>query len=115
MRIPGASRAYVAPAKLRDYLLSATHPIGGSKARFFARVGLGAAAWPALRRAIEAIAADGEAEPGAATLFGQKYVVRGTIQGPGGRAASIVTIWIVLATEDFPRFITAYPEKTHAQ
>ena len=36
-------------------------------------------------------------------MFGQKYVVRGIIQGPGGRAAWVLTAWIVRAGEDAPR------------
>lgn len=39
----------------------------------------------------------------------QKYVVRGTIHGAMA-AAAIVSVWIVLHGEDFPRFVTAYPE-----
>jgi hypothetical protein len=38
-----------------------------------------------------------------------EYEARGTIQRPGGKAAVVVTVWIVLRGEDFPRFVTAYP------
>ncbi len=41
--------------------------------------------------------------------FGQKYEVRGSIEGPTGRTAVLVAVWIVLRSEDFPRFVTAYP------
>jgi hypothetical protein len=41
--------------------------------------------------------------------YGQKYEVRGKIEGPTGRSASLVAVWIVLPGEDFPRFVTAYP------
>ena len=50
-----------------------------------------------------------DAHLGKHTGFGQKYVGEGTIEGPGGRSASIVVVWIVLVAEDFPRFVTAYP------
>ncbi len=43
------------------------------------------------------------------TRFGQKYVVLSTIQGPTGRSAPVVVVWIVLHGEDAPRFVTAYP------
>jgi len=49
-----------------------------------------------------------DATLGQASEFGQKYEVRGTVQGRSGRAA-IVTVWIVLNNEDFPRLITAFP------
>lgn len=39
----------------------------------------------------------------------QKYVVADTIQGPSGRSAQIVVVWIVLEGEEFPRFVTAFP------
>ena len=45
------------------------------------------------------------------STFGQKFAVRGTIRGPNGACRAIVSMWIVRWDEDFPRFITAYPEK----
>ena len=109
MRLPGADRAVVDAAKVRDYLLSPEHPVGRAKARFFAGLGFTRAAWADLQEALAAAARDGDVVPGAATAFGQKYVVRGTIRGPAGREAAVVTVWIVLAHEDFPRLVTAYP------
>ena len=50
-----------------------------------------------------------EAQLGAATRFGQKYLVHGTITGPSGRAAGVVAVWIILNGEDFSRLVTAYP------
>jgi hypothetical protein len=38
-----------------------------------------------------------------------KYVVGGTLNGPSGAVADVVTVWIVLDGEDIPRFVTAYP------
>jgi hypothetical protein len=111
MQLPWRKRAFVAPSKVRDYLLSPSHPIGRFKARYFARLGFRQASWPILLRALESLAANGDAELANATRFGQKYVVRGIVQGPAGRTATIVTVWIVLVDEDFPRFITAYPEE----
>jgi hypothetical protein len=29
--------------------------------------------------------------------------------GPAGREANIESVWIVLAEEDYPRLVTAYP------
>ncbi|HKH48502.1 MAG TPA: adhesin, partial [Thermoanaerobaculia bacterium] len=39
MKLPGADRAIVDEAKVRDYLLSSEHPVGRFKAAFFANVG----------------------------------------------------------------------------
>lgn len=41
--------------------------------------------------------------------FGRKYEIRGFLEGPSGRSAEVVLVWIILREEDVPRFITAYP------
>ena len=38
MRIPGAERAILDAAKVRDYLLSPEHCVGSAKARFFTQL-----------------------------------------------------------------------------
>lgn len=108
MKIPGAERAIVDAAKVRDYLLSAEHRVGSAKARFFAQLGFEQQNWAILQGELGRFATR-EAQFGAATRFGQKYVVPGTIQGPSGRSAQLIVVWIVLNGEDFPRFVTAYP------
>lgn len=108
MRIPGAERATVDAAKVRDYLLSPEHRVGSAKARFFAQLGFEQGHWDVLQSELGRFAAQ-EAQLGANTKFGQKYVVAGTIQGPSGRSAQILVVWIVLNGEDFPRFVTAFP------
>lgn len=109
MRLPNAERAQIDPAKVRDYLLAPDHPDGASKARFFAALGFARARWPLLRDALLAVAREGEAEPAGAGVYGQKHVVRGIVQGPDGRAARAVTVWIVLRGDGVPRLVTAYP------
>lgn len=108
MTLPNADRAVIDDAKVRDYLLSLEHPIGRAKARFFSRLGFRRDRWGELRDALLALAQTGSAARIAVSVFGQKYVVRGSIQGPAGQAV-VVTIWIVLRGENFPRFLTAYP------
>jgi hypothetical protein len=39
MKLPGADRAIVDAAKVRDYLLSPEHPVGRFKAVFFGALG----------------------------------------------------------------------------
>lgn len=50
--------------------------------------------------------------PGRFTRYGNRYEVRGILKGPSGRTASLQTVWIVRHGEDFPRFITAFPDDT---
>jgi hypothetical protein len=40
MKLPEAQRAVIAPAKIRDYLFSTSHPVGRFKAPFFDSLGL---------------------------------------------------------------------------
>ena len=107
--MPNADRSVVEPAKVRDYLLSASHPVGRFKATFFRSIGYDADGWEVLSDDLLAIARSAEAAPAESSPFGQKFEVRATLTSPLGRTASVVTVWIVRATEDFPRFVTAFP------
>lgn len=110
MRLPNAGQAIIDPRKVRHYLLSLEHPVGGFKAHFFTRLGFSSGHWQDLGDQLQRLARDGEAEVAEETDHGRKYVVRGTIVGAGGRRAKILTVWIVLHGETLPRFVTAYPE-----
>lgn len=107
MKLAAADRAVIEPAKVRDYLLSSEHPIGRAKAHFFRALGFTQAEWPELQEALLTLARTGDAELGDANSFGQKYVVRGILQGPS-HSADTVTVWIVLHGEAVPRLVTAY-------
>ncbi|MBY0278561.1 hypothetical protein K2Z84_24785 [Candidatus Binatia bacterium] len=109
MRLPNGEGALVDPAKVRDYLLSPEHPVGRFKAAFFARIGYGRDDWGRLASDLLKIAKTGDATPGSGNQFGRKYEVRGTLLGGGHRAVEVITVWIVLANETTPRFVTAYP------
>lgn len=110
MPLPGVANAVIEPRKLRDYLLSHTHPVGRTKAEFFAGLGYTREDWPALAADLRKVAEQTEAIATETTEFGTKYEVRGEVLGPSGERAVIVTAWIILVEEDFPRFVTAYPE-----
>lgn len=109
MRLPNSDRAVVADAKVRDYLLSQSHPVGRFKSSFFVALGFTVANWKDLREALLALARSAEAYPGQTSPYGQKYDIHGTITGPSGRRASIVTVWMVPIGRDFAHFVTAFP------
>lgn len=109
MKLPAGNRALIDPSKVRDYLLSPSHPVGRFKAAFFAAIGFKHGEWRALVAELARLAADGEAEPTEATEYGQKYGIRGTITSPSGRSAMILSAWIVRGGEAFPRLVTAHP------
>ena len=109
MLIPNADRATIEPAKLRDYLLSGTHPIGRFKARFFTALGFTPDHWAELADALRIQHLAQDAEPAAPTVHGQSYTIRAILSGPTGQAASVVSVWFISARGDVPRFVTAYP------
>ena len=107
--MPNADRAVVDERKLTEYILSRSHPIGRFKAAVFAAAGFDVDSWPELAAQIRAVAIEGEAEGGARSEFGQKYLISGTLTGPHGARLAVVTVWIVLSADDTPRLVTVYP------
>ena len=112
MQLPGVANAVIEPRKLRDYILSSLHPVGRTKAEFFLGLGYTRENWHVLAADLRQLAEQAEASEVETTRFGTKYEVLGVLTGPAGRPAGIVSAWIILAGEDFPRFVTAYPEST---
>jgi hypothetical protein len=107
--LPAAEHAYIDPPKVRDYLLSAVHPVGRFKAVVFQALGYKTDEWEKLRDDLLALARTGEAIPGQTSLFGQKYEVSGTLTGPNGREAKFTSVWLVPVDGEVPRSITAFP------
>ena len=109
MKLPNRESALVDERKVRDYLLSGSHPIGRFKAKFFKRSGFGPEDWRALQRALQRVAVEGEGEVIQEGPFGRKYSILGALTGPGGRTAEVTTIWIISAGADAPPLVTVYP------
>lgn len=112
MKIPNASRAIIESTKLRDYLLSPSHPVGRFKVSFFAALGYSQEQWQQLEVDLRAQHLPQDAQPATASSYGQKYEIRAILIGPNGRSAEVVSIWIILAGEDAPRLVAAYPGGT---
>ena len=112
MKLPETQRAVIAPAKIRDYLLSTSHLVGRFKEPFFSSLGYTVANWQHLEQDLLALAASGEAEPGRESPYGQKYEIHGTLNGPSGKSARVLTVWIVRFETDVPQFVTAFPGET---
>ena len=107
--LPNAELAIVEPAKVRDYLLSASHPVGRFKAAVFFALRYGADEWQLLQRDLLSLARTGEARLGQDGPYGQKYEVSGILRGPSGRQAIFTTVWLVAAGSGVPRFVIAFP------
>lgn len=111
MKLPSGDIAVIDAPKVRDYLLSPEHPVGRFKAAFFATIGYARDDWQRLASDLREIAATGEATPGPANQYGRKYEVHATLRGESGLTGEIVTVWIIVANEAAPRFVTAYPRR----
>ena len=112
MRLPNAKRRIIPHRKVTEYLLQPLHPTGGPKARFFLGLGFNPERSEVLRNALGRIAEDGLVVETVGTPFGTKYVVTGRLETPLGQEEPVTTVWIILAGEDLPRFVTAYPAST---
>ena len=109
MQIPNADRAIIDAKKLHGYLLSTSHPVGRFKAAFFSILGYSAAKWQVLEADLREQHLSLGADLRESTPHGRKYEIRGTLRGPSGKAAEVVSIWLIPVGEDVPRFITAHP------
>lgn len=106
--MPHADRAVVDVEKLRNYCLSPSHPRGKHKARVFARVlGLTAADADELRQRILSAVILEDAIPTDQDEYGQRYAVDFRISRQGNEAL-VRSLWIIRASEDFPRMTSCY-------
>jgi len=109
MKLPNRENAYIPTSKLKDYLLSETHPVGRSKAKFFRNFGFDEINVEQLEQGLLTIAQSQEVNETILTLHGAKYVIDGLLQTPIGRTVSIRTVWIIEKNRNYPRFVTAIP------
>ncbi|HET7145518.1 MAG TPA: hypothetical protein VFI68_15980 [Anaerolineales bacterium] len=109
MELPNKSKALVSPEKITDYLLSETHAVGKSKARYFRSFGFDENRATELANTLLTIAQNEQIVDSETTRYGTKYVIDGEFLAPNGVMIQIRTIWIIEKMQDIPRFITAYP------
>ena len=107
MKLPHGKDAIVDMRKLLEYCLNSSHPRGRNKARVFASVGIREADAEELRTALLAAAREAEADLGAASVFGQRYVVDFDLVRRRG-VVKIRSTWIVRAGDDLPRLTSCY-------
>lgn len=108
MKVPGAERVRIDDRKVREYLLSKTHPVGRFKARVFATAGFNESMVDAFIAEIRRIAATGEVSGVQDTEFGRKYTVPGSLVGPIG-VIQVLTVWIAEAGHPDLRLVTVHP------
>lgn len=109
--MPDARMAIVDEAKVRQYLLSTSHPVGRGKAAFFQGCGFSSVAWTRLQAALRDHGHRHDVVSVEHTDFGVKDVVAGPLVTPSGRRPTVRTVWMVSAEMAVPRLVTAYPLK----
>jgi hypothetical protein len=107
--VPACDRATIDPAKIQNYLLSPTHPVGRLKARFFGRFGFDASDPDEFIRALLSHVRDNPVATTETSPFGTKYRVEGPLPSPDGRNPYVGTVWMIATGEALPRFVTAFP------
>jgi hypothetical protein len=109
LKLPNNHRAEVNLQKLLDYLLSETHPVGKSKAKYLRSFGFNNANVELLKQGLITIAQAEDVKEAISSPHGVKYVIDGPLQTPVRTFIKLRTIWIIEKGEEVPHFITAYP------
>ena len=109
MELPNKSHAYVSENKITNYLLSGTHIIGRSKAKFFRSFGFDETNVSQFVQGLINIAQIESVAETAKTIYGTKYVVDGELETPNGDMIRLRTVWIIETGDDVPRLVTAHP------
>ena len=109
MKLPDKEKAYIPLLKIRDYLLSETHPIGRSQAKFFRSLGFNETNINLLKQGLLNITYTEDVKESVSTMHGVKYVIDGLLYTPEEKAIKVRTIWIIDKGQTRPRFVTTYP------
>lgn len=109
MKLPYRKSTYIPKAKLTEYLLSETHPVGSSKARFFRGLGFNKTNIDKFTESLLRISQENDVKETRNSLYGINYVIDGKMETPNGGMATITTVWFIKTGQKRPRFVTAYP------
>lgn len=109
MKLPNRDKAFIPRNKLVKYLLSESHPVGSTKARFFRRHGFNETNVDELEKELLRIARANDVKEDRKFEYGTNYVIDGTMETPSGIRVAITCVWFFKTSKSRPRFITAYP------
>jgi hypothetical protein len=107
MKLTNSENAFIAKEKILDYLLDEEN--SKEKSVFFNLFGYFKGNFEDLAKGLTKLASSGEVSETEQTKFGLKFIVSGNIIAPNGRSIVLTSVWIIKNSEDFPRFVTAYP------
>lgn len=109
MKLPCAKKAVISVPKLKNYLLSESHPVGRLKAKFFHKYGFNKENVALLEKELRAIVENEKVKKLIESNYGIKYIIDGDLHGITKQKVRIRTVWIREFEERLPRFVTAYP------
>lgn len=92
-----------------DYLLSETHPVGSTKARFFHKLGFNKTNVDELESVLLKMARTNDVKSKREFEYGVNYVIDGIINTPSRKKVAITSVWFVRTAGSRPSFVTAYP------
>ena len=101
-------KVIVSRTKLLDYLLSTSHFVGRSKAKFFRGVGFDEQSAVELEKGLVEIANLGDVVERIETSYGIKHIIDGTLKTPSGREVQIRTVCMEEPKGHNLQFVTAY-------
>ena len=90
--LPNVENAYIPREKLADYLLSETHAVGKSKARFFKVHGYNEDSLNLFERDLLSVPRYNKVDEQITSTHGTKYVVSGALQTPRGTTVTVTTV-----------------------
>lgn len=108
MKLPHRENIFVTRTKITHYLLSESHPIGASKAKFFKSLGFDRNNISPFITSLKNIAKKENVFNTRESIHGTNYSVEGVLKGSQGKSR-VVTVWFIQKDTNTPRFITAYP------
>lgn len=109
MKLPNSDKAYIPKEKLTDYILSESHPVGSTKAKYFRGLGFDETNLNQLAKSLLTVAKTNEVKGVRKFAYGVNYIVEGTIETPIRKIVSITTVWFTKTEKSRPSFVTAYP------
>lgn len=109
MKLPEYEKVIIPEKKIREYLLSLSHPYGRHKAEFFRSFGFSDEYWGIMVSALQTHAAQYEVIRIEETVFGIRYIIEGPLRTPDGRNPNVRVIWFTEKGDDSPRLVTVYP------
>ncbi len=90
-------------------MLSETHIVGKSKARYFRSFGFDETNVSQFEQELIHIAQTELVAEITETIYGKKYVIDGELKTPSGDMIHLRTVWIIETGDDIPKLVTAYP------